>query len=76
MAKYHKKEKERRSFSQPYDKKLFIDCDSCGGKMLYRRGKMHTETVYYLICNDCGNFKQISEEEYKQKIMEVTQKSE
>ena len=76
MAKYQKKNRERKSFSQPYDQKLFVDCDSCNGKMFYRKGRMHNEIVHYLICNDCGNFKKISFEEYKQKITEVTKKSE
>ncbi|MBN2280208.1 MAG: hypothetical protein JXQ65_06490 [Candidatus Marinimicrobia bacterium] len=75
MAKQHKRDEEKK-YSQPYDQKLFVNCDSCEGKMLYRKGRMHNEKVYYLICNDCGNYRKITEEEYKQKIMEVTNKSE
>lgn len=68
-----KKIKKDRVFRQPYDTKLSVDCDSCEGKMLYRKGRVFAQNIYYTICNNCGNYNTISHDEYVTKIREATE---
>ena len=75
MAK-QRRVKTPRNFSQPYDTKLYKTCDVCEGKMFYRKGRMFNQSIYYIICNECGNYQQISKEEFSEKVREASQKSE
>ncbi len=75
VKKYHKKnnknyDKKRESvnYSQPYDSKVFEKCESCEGKMFYRRRSLFNEIIYYLLCSECGDFKTISKELFLEKV--------
>lgn len=71
-----KKTKKERVFRQPYDTKLSIECDACGDKMLYRKGRVFSQNIYYTICNKCGNYNTISHDEYISKIRKATEQGE
>ena len=80
MAKSQKKSRSSRSSSepvnnsQPYDTKAFEKCPTCeDSKMFYRKRKLFDETIYYILCNECGDYKTISKEEYLEKVSAATQ---
>ena len=78
MAKVQKKKNNHKkrepvNNKQPYDSKVFEICETCDDKMFYRRRKLFNDTIYFLLCNECGDFKTISKEEYLEKVSEATQ---
>jgi predicted RNA-binding Zn-ribbon protein involved in translation (DUF1610 family) len=78
MAKKYKNKKSHKesapvSHSQPYDSKVFEQCPACEEKMFYRKRKLFNQTIYYLLCNQCGEYKTITKDEYLEKVSAATQ---
>lgn len=82
MAKSQKKNKNSKrpertvNNSQPYDSKVFEKCDACEGKMFYRKRNLFNESIYYLLCSQCGDYRTIAKEEYLEKVSAATQPKE
>lgn len=55
----------------PFDKEISEVCEKCSGKIVYRKSSFFGKMVYYKICNDCGWFQKLNEEDWREKVVKA-----
>ncbi len=69
-----KTKNKKRMHPQPYDRKLSEPCKRCNDVMVYRRSSYFGHKVYYKICNNCGFYLRVDDDEWREKVSNASEK--
>ncbi|RKY55393.1 MAG: hypothetical protein DRP89_03410 [Candidatus Neomarinimicrobiota bacterium] len=61
--------------AQPYDNKISESCEKCSGKIIYRKSTYFGKTIYYKICSNCGWYRTLEKEDWRDKIAQAIESS-
>lgn len=56
----------KKSNAQPYDSRIDEKCEKCSGNIVYRKNSYFGNKVYYKVCNNCGWYRTLPKEEWKE----------
>jgi len=56
----------KKNNAQPYDSRIDEKCEKCSGIVVYRKNSYFGNKVYYKVCNNCGWYRVIPKEEWKE----------